>query len=75
VVRAEALSPPDPEGAQPRCSNCGAPLGENQEWCLGCGAARTLLRPPPDWRIPVAVLVGLVVLVAAGVLVVLSLLD
>ncbi len=74
-MRAEALSPSTPESAEQRCRHCGAPLAEAQEWCLECGAARTLLRPPPDWRIPVAVLVGLLMLVAVGVAVVVSLLD
>ncbi len=40
-----------------------------QEWCLECGAARTLLRPPPDWRVAVALLVGLVMLAALALVV------
>jgi hypothetical protein len=74
-VWAEALSAPAPEIPDRRCRSCGNPLAEGQEWCLDCGAARTLLRPPPDWRLPVALLVGLAVLVAVGVVVVVSLID
>ena len=73
MVRAEALSPPDATEASERCRSCGSPLAEDQEWCLECGAARTLLRGPPEWRIPLAILVALVMLVAVGVVVVVSL--
>lgn len=50
-----------------RCAACGAPLEPDQEWCLECGAARTVLHHPPDWRVPVAVVavVAGIVLVAA----------
>ena len=75
MVRAQALSHPTPQTAEQGCRNCGAPLAETQEWCLECGAARTVLHPPPDWRIPAAVLFGLVVLVAVGLAVAVSLLD
>jgi hypothetical protein len=44
------------------CPRCGAPLAEDQEWCLECGAGRTLIRRPPDWRIPLAI-IGTLVLV------------
>jgi hypothetical protein len=53
-----------PERAQEPCTACGARLEPDQEWCLECGAARTIIHRPPDWRIPVAA-VGLVVLAAA----------
>lgn len=75
LVRAEALSAPAPQIPDQRCRNCGSPLAEDQEWCLECGAARTLLRSPPDWRIPAAILAGLIVLVAVGVVVVVSLIT
>ena len=77
MVRAEALRPARREAgeASERCRNCGSPLADDQEWCLDCGAARTLLRSPPDWRVPAAVLAGLVMLVALGVVVVVSLLQ
>ncbi len=43
------------------CAYCGANLASDQEWCLECGSARTLIHRPGDWRIPVAI-VGVVVL-------------
>ena len=56
------------------CPRCGAPLADDQEWCLECGGARTLIHPPRDWRVPVAI-IGLVVLLvlAAFVLVLVKL--
>ena len=53
-----------PQGV--RCAACGAQLAADQEWCLECGAARTKIQAPPDWRIPVAVIVVLLVLVLAA---------
>lgn len=67
MVRAAALSERVP-GAE-RCEGCGAALAEDQEWCLECGAARTLLRPPPDWRIPVAIVSLVIAVVVIGLLV------
>ena len=49
----------------PRCGACGANLEPDQEWCVECGTARTVLHRPPDWRAPVAVIavvVGVVVI-------------
>jgi hypothetical protein len=40
-------------------------MAEDQEWCLECGAARTTIRPAPDWRVPLVV-IAVVVLIAAG---------
>jgi hypothetical protein len=37
-----------------------------QEWCLECGAARTVIARPPDWRIPVLVIAVVVLLIAGG---------
>jgi septal ring-binding cell division protein DamX len=57
------------------CVHCGASLREDQEWCLECGAARTLIHRPPDWRIAaavIAVVVGLALLAFAIALVNLS---
>lgn len=39
-----------------RCAFCRAPLEPDQEWCLSCGVARTIIRRPPDWRVPVLVI-------------------
>ena len=74
MVRPEALSQ-DPAGADARCAACGAGLERDQEWCLECGAARTVPHRPPDWRPPVAivaVVVGAVVIAALIALVSLS---
>lgn len=59
-----AVDQPSPEGAQ--CAACGGRLAADQEWCLECGAARTEVHPPPDWRIPVALIVVLISLVLAA---------
>jgi len=53
------------------CERCGAPLEADQEWCLECGSARTLIHRPPDWRVPAAIVGGVVVLVLAALVVVL----
>jgi len=46
------------------CPRCSSPVARDQDWCLACGAAaRTRLAPPPDWRVPVAV-VAIVMLLA-----------
>lgn len=57
------------------CPHCDSPLRDDQEWCLECGAARTLIHRPPDWRIAaavIAVVVGLALLAFAIALVNLS---
>ena len=74
MVRTQALTETQAPtaGAVPmgeRCASCGAPLAEDQEWCLECGAARTLLHRPPNWRLPVAILVVVVALVVIGLLI------
>jgi SPOR domain len=51
-----------------RCSHCGAELMDDQEWCHDCGAARTLIHRPPDWRIGIAI-VGTVAALAVLVFV------
>jgi hypothetical protein len=55
--------------ASERCSSCGAWLAEDQEWCLECGAARTRIQPPPDWRIGVAIVAGVLGLIAVIVII------
>ena len=76
VVRTQAVSEaarprPAAEDAPPseRCAACGAPLTEDQEWCLECGTARTLLRRPPEWRVPAAIVAVIVMLVVIGLLI------
>jgi hypothetical protein len=66
-VSAEPSSPPaDHPASDERCYQCNAPLAADQEWCLECGAARTMIHRPPDWRIPAAVIATVVALVLAG---------
>ena len=67
MVRAQALSERVATGE--RCAGCGSPVAEDQEWCLECGAARTQLQSPPDWRVPVAVVGVVVALVVVGLLI------
>lgn len=51
------------------CPRCGNTVGAEQAWCLSCGApARTRMRPTPNWRLPVATIVALVLVVAGGTL-------
>jgi hypothetical protein len=53
---------PAPTGGA-RCAFCHTALEPDQEWCLSCGVARTVIRRPPDWRVAAAVM-GTVVLAA-----------
>jgi septal ring-binding cell division protein DamX len=66
---AEAPPPEQPPAPRPdACPNCGAPLPPGQDWCLNCGApARTRIARTPNWRLPVAVVAALVVLLGAAV--------
>jgi len=49
------------------CPRCGGRLARDQDWCLECGAAvRMRIRNAPDWRVPFAIVGGVIVLVAAG---------
>jgi hypothetical protein len=63
-----ALDPDDGAGTG-ACVHCGAPLEPDQEWCLECGAARTVVHRPPDWRIPLAIVATVVLLVLIGFLI------
>jgi len=63
-----ATAPTRPDVATPpECAHCGAPLESDQEWCLECGVARTLVHSPPDWRVPLAI-IGTVVLLGLAAL-------
>lgn len=67
ATRSAARSEPaEHAAADQRCVQCGAGLAGDQEWCLECGAARTLVHRPPDWRVPVAVVGGVIALALAG---------
>ncbi len=59
---ADDSATPDPA----QCGRCGAPLVPDQEWCLECGTARTVVHRPPDWRIPAAIIGAVALLVLAG---------
>ena len=51
------------------CPRCGNTVGAEQSWCLSCGApARTRMRPTPNWRLPVATVAAVVLIVAGGTL-------
>lgn len=63
---AAAASEQPPAQAE-RCAACGAGLARDQEWCVECGAARTQIPPPPDWRIGAAIVLAMI---AVAVLVV-----
>ncbi|MFN8203673.1 MAG: hypothetical protein U0S48_13980 [Solirubrobacteraceae bacterium] len=58
-------APPAPPA---RCPQCGTELEPGQEWCLSCGtAARTVIAPTPNWRLPIAA-VAVVLLLCGGAL-------
>ena len=46
------------------CPACGAALEADQEWCLECGAAVTQIHAPPDWKIGLAIVLGVIAVVA-----------
>jgi hypothetical protein len=49
------------------CPSCGARLAADQDWCLECGTAvKIRIRSAPDWRVPVAIVAGVVAVAAAG---------
>lgn len=69
-MSAPAGTPPaavPPPGAL-LCPRCGSALRDEQAWCLECGyAARTRVHPPPSWRLPIAMTLVLLALLAAGI--------
>ena len=65
MVRPEAVTE-RPTTPGPRCAACGAPLEPDQEWCVECGTARTMLPASPDWRAPLAVIAVVVGIVVIG---------
>jgi septal ring-binding cell division protein DamX len=69
--------PPTAPETERRCPRCGSPLGDEQEWCLHCGAAvGSRIVPAPGWRIPVVVVgVLLAVIVAAVAIAIVQLAD
>jgi len=67
-VRADQQVPPPsaPSDTRASCTRCRAALGDDQEWCLECGTARTVIRGASHWWIPLAIIGGVVLLVLAG---------
>ena len=65
---------PSPAAAPLRraCLHCLNPLAANQEWCLECGTATTLIRTPPDWRVPVAVVAAVIAIALTAFIVAIS---
>jgi hypothetical protein len=66
-MSATKTTPPAPtrDPADTLCAQCGAELADDQEWCLECGGARTLIHRAADWRLSAAV-IAIVVAVALG---------
>ena len=66
---------PDPPAADAAadtraCRACDVPMQEGQDWCLACGApARTRLAPAPNWKLPIAGVVALLVLALVALVV------
>jgi hypothetical protein len=67
---AEPRSLRDPH--EDRCSHCGAALDSDQEWCVDCGSARTLIHSAPDWRVGLAIVGGVIVVAVVVFVLVLS---
>ena len=52
-----------------RCPRCGAQLHLGQDWCLECGeAVSTRIARSPGWKLPAAIVGGVVALAAAVLL-------
>lgn len=58
-----------------RCRACDAELAVDQEWCLECGAARTLLRAVPAWRAPAAIVAAVLAVLLVAILIALAALS
>jgi cell division septation protein DedD len=57
--------PPSDQPTGRQCPRCGAPMTDEQEWCLACGAAvGTRVVSAPGWRVPI-VIAGVIVVLAA----------
>lgn len=58
-------TPPEQQPTGRQCPRCGAPITEEQEWCLSCGAAvGTRVVAAPGWRAPI-ILAGVICVIAA----------
>jgi hypothetical protein len=57
-----------PVAEERRCPRCGAPLRPEQEWCLQCGTGvGARVAAPRGWRLPLAVVGGLLALAALAI--------
>lgn len=55
------------------CPTCGAPVESDQLVCLSCGSRVALgYRRPPNWRVAVAIVVGVVLLVLVAAVIALN---
>jgi hypothetical protein len=52
--------------AESACEACGAGLRPDQEWCLECGTARTLIHRSPSWKAPAALVATVAILALVG---------
>jgi len=59
-----------PDGAAPpsrACARCASAMGNDQDWCLECGAgAPDSLSQRGSWRVPAAVIGALAILIAGA---------
>jgi hypothetical protein len=52
------------------CPQCGSPIAPQQDWCLACGTgARTRMVPTPNWRLPIATILAIVLLAGSALVV------
>ena len=62
--------------AEQRCPRCDARMAPRQDWCLECGAAATTrIVAPPDWRLAVAIVLGVVAVAGIVLAIVVGSLD
>jgi septal ring-binding cell division protein DamX len=67
AVHGDKPDAPAPEPER-RCPRCGATLRRDQEWCLSCGAGLgARLAEPRGWRWPLALVGGLLALLAIAI--------
>lgn len=57
-----------PAASALRCSHCATELAVEQDWCMECGAAATThIAAAPSWRLPFALALLALAIVAAGI--------
>jgi uncharacterized protein (DUF983 family) len=69
---AEQTANDAPAGLERTCPACGSALADDQEWCLECGTATTIIHSSPDWWVPVVVIAIVVAAALAGFIYALS---